>query len=123
MIIIYLSGAISGEPDLGKPLFDSVANELRAGGHTVFNPHDSDREHGVKSADAVFGGSNNVLRRQVLLRDCAFICNEAQLVVALDSWKRSRGSRMEIALAKAIGIPVRFLHRKKNGKANNGKRG
>jgi hypothetical protein len=114
MIIIYLSGAISGEPDLGKPLFDSVANELRAAGHTVCNPHDFDREHGVKSSDAVFGGSNNMLRRQVLLRDCAFICNEAQMVVALSSWKRSRGSRMEIALAKAIGIPVRYLREKRS---------
>jgi hypothetical protein len=115
LTIIYLSGAISGEPDLGKPLFDSIADELRAQGHTVLNPHDFDREHNVNPQEATFGGSNNALRRQVLLRDYAFICNEAEEVVALWTWRKSRGSRSEIAVAVACGIPVRYLRKPKNG--------
>jgi hypothetical protein len=100
--------------------FDAIAAEYRAQGHTVANPHDFDREHNVLPQEAIFGGSNPMLRRQVPLRDCAFICNEAQLVVALPSWKRSRGARAEIFLAEACGIPVKFLRSKKPRKRQEG---
>ena len=35
---IYISGPMTGKPDLNEPLFRSTEERLREMGHTVFNP-------------------------------------------------------------------------------------
>ena len=36
---IYISGPMTGKPDLNEPLFRSTEERLREMGHEVFNPH------------------------------------------------------------------------------------
>lgn len=37
---IYISGPMTGHPDLNRPAFDAAAKRLRENGHFAINPHD-----------------------------------------------------------------------------------
>ena len=80
MAIIYLSGPMTGYPDYNYPAFNLAAAALRAYGHRVYNP-----------AFAAFS---------------AFICLEADTIVALPGWEKSRGATAEMALAHVCGLEV-----------------
>ena len=87
---IYISGPMTGKPDLNEPLFRSTEERLRELGHTVFNPHNVQLQPSYRDYLAV---------------DLAWICENADALVVLPGWTDSPGSRVEGALADAIGIP------------------
>ena len=94
MAIIYLSGPMTGYPDYNYPAFNAAAAALRAYGHRVYNPaefpHDGD-SFPMRRAFAAFS---------------AFICLEADTIVALPGWEKSRGANAEMALAHVCGLEV-----------------
>lgn len=91
---IYLSGPISGMPDKNHPLFMSVAQQLRAEGHEVFNPRE-------------FCWTENVFpKRKAFATYCDFICNRADTIVLLPGWQHSKGATTEAGLAENCGLDV-----------------
>lgn len=93
---LYLSGPMTGLPDLNYPAFNNAAHQLRALGHEVYNP-------------AEWEGKNNkgVFNLELAFQDyCHFIIRRADGVVTLEGWENSPGATAETALAKAIGKPV-----------------
>jgi len=60
---IYLSGPMTGLPDLNFPAFAAMTDTLRAGGHTVTNPAELNPD----------GGSwNDCMRRDIVaLMECS----------------------------------------------------
>ena len=97
---------MSGEPSLNYPLFNSWATTLRDEGFEVFNPAE-----GVNpEAETEIGGSN---RREIMRRDLVWILDEADEIAMIDGWQRSKGAKAEKATAESIGLPVRYLAKRK----------
>lgn len=92
----YLSGPMTGLPELNYPTFRTATEHLRALGHEVYNPSEWEDRY-----------NKGVFNHQIAFADyCVYIAREADAVVVLPGWKDSKGSRAEVALAHALGKPV-----------------
>lgn len=89
---LYLSGPISGYPDLNFPLFIRTATKLRALGYTVFNP-------------AEMGEHDNWTHADYMRRDIAYML-DADGMAVLEYAELSKGCATELAVAHAIGLTV-----------------
>lgn len=87
---VYVSGPMTGLPDMNFPAFHAAADTLRRAGHEVVNP-----------ADAGSGGDwsyEDYLRRDLQdLLGCTAIC-------MLPGWEASKGARVEEHMARALGL-------------------
>ena len=92
----YISGPMTGLPGFNYAAFDATALWLRAWGFVVVNP----AEVGRAVPDAGWD-------RYMELAARAIVDPSLDLVVTLDGWEKSRGARLEVALARRLGIPVR----------------
>jgi hypothetical protein len=107
---IYLAGPMRGRDDFNFPAFHAAAAKLRAQGHEVLNPAETDHNSGFDPAG--MKGTNAELEhaafdlRAALAFDLTWICTNAETVAVLPNWQRSLGARAEVAAAHAIGIPV-----------------
>jgi hypothetical protein len=107
---VYLAGPMRGIPEFNFPLFLAVGEYLeQEWNFEVFNPaqHDIDRGFDFSGYDGTEDLSDTGFDlRQSLGDDLEFVAREADLVVVLDGWERSKGARAEVATALALGIPV-----------------
>jgi thioesterase domain-containing protein len=96
--IVYLSGPMTGLPDLNFPAFHQAAARLRASGYTVINPAEMDEaEAGVQRE------WHEYLRRDIrVLVDCTHIA-------MLPGWEKSKGARLERHIAQELGMGVIFV--------------
>jgi len=86
----YISGAMTGLPEMNYPEFNRVAAMLRARGMTVENP----AENPLQETWAEY---MRVAIRQLLTCDS---------VVLLPSWFESRGAQLEVRIASALGMTI-----------------
>lgn len=93
MQTLYLAGKMTGEPEMGFPLFNATAAKLRSEGFNVINPAETD------------GGSTDKSWNYYMRKDIAQMM-QCDAVVALHNWKDSKGAKIEIQLAHDLGIPV-----------------
>lgn len=91
---IYLSGPISGMPEKNHPLFMRVAGCLRGMGHRVYNPRE------FTWTEPTFP------KRKAFAEYCAFICNEADTIVLLPGWQKSKGATTEHGLAENCSLDI-----------------
>lgn len=100
--LVYLAGAMRHREDLNFPMFDEWTKELRRQGYRVVNPADLDRAVGfdptVHDADQSF--VHEALRRDI---EALLTCDALAL---LPDWKGSAGVKVELTVARAIGLPV-----------------
>ena len=95
----YLAGPMRGMPEHNFAAFETVTARLRALGWEVFNPCEGE-------------DPNDPDIRKLLAKDTAWICEYATALVLLPGWESSKGARMEVALAAAIGgIQVWYVER------------
>lgn len=94
---IYLSGPMTGYPQFNYPAFADATKRMRKAGFTVFTPHEFLTNAGTPSQADL---------RRAFAAYCKFICEEAEAVVVLDGWTKSKGATCEVALARNCGIPV-----------------
>lgn len=112
---IYLAGPMRGIKAYNHPAFDRAAAVLRAEGHEVFSPAEHDRElfpqydwpgmSGDMAADG-FTGQN---MREVIRNDLVWIAENAESIALLPGWERSRGAKVERALAEFLSLYIREL--------------
>lgn len=89
---VYVSGKITGMPNLNKYKFEAAEKHLTQCGYDVINPHKLPSNHD-KSWESY-------------MKECVKALTTAQMVVVLDDWKHSRGAIREVMLAKWLNIPV-----------------
>lgn len=102
---VYLAGPMTGIKDFNFPAFFAAAKRLEADGHTVFNPAAED----LKSWKTMAGVKKHANYRDCLRKDLNWILDKAECIAILPNWQRSKGVKAELALAKALGIEIRFL--------------
>lgn len=89
---IYLSGAMTGCPDLNFPAFNAAARELRAKGFEVANPAEIE-----PTGEKTWA---NCMRADIkALCDCC-------TVALLPGWESSKGANIEARLANQLGMRV-----------------
>jgi nucleoside 2-deoxyribosyltransferase len=105
---VYIAGPMSGIPLYNFPEFDRVAAEWRALGHDVASPADITRglywerfgrQYNPATDRAEWGDE---ITCELFERDLAAVCQSDALVL-LTGWNQSRGARMEITVACALG--------------------
>ena len=89
---IYLSGAMTGFPDLNFPAFHAAASALRAKGHDVVNPAEIEPEGEKTWASCMRADLKAML-------DCC-------TVALLPGWEDSKGANIEARLALNLGMRV-----------------
>lgn len=90
--VIYISGPMTGLPDLNKPAFHTAAALLHRAGYAVVNP----ACNGLPD-EAPWGAH---LRQDIKqLMDCTG-------VATLPGSAASKGARLELHNARALGMPV-----------------
>ena len=102
-----------GIPDFNFPAFAEATEELRRLGHTVFSPAERDIEkYGAGVSNSATGNEAEAVAavgfslREALAADTQWIALHANAVAVLPGWENSKGAQAEVALARAIGLPV-----------------
>lgn len=90
---LYLSGPMTGVPDLNRPAFNAAAKALRSAGYAVVNPPELDRNE------------PRTTWKECLQRDIRhmMLCGA---VATLPNWTKSRGANLEIYVGKKLSYPV-----------------
>lgn len=89
---VYIAGPMTGLPENNYPAFNELARELRARGLEVENPADN---------PAPSCGSWLAYMRMAVAQVA-----RCDAVVLLPGWEKSRGARVEFALATGLGLEV-----------------
>ncbi len=89
---LYVSGPITGLPDLNKPAFAEAAEQLRAAGHSVINPHE------VGEASELLLPWEDYLRADLIA-----MLQGADALAMLPGWVNSRGATLEYHIAERLG--------------------
>lgn len=93
---LYLAGPMTGFEDFNFPAFNAMAADLRAHGYIVENP----AEHGVvEDADWADYLAYDLTRLG--------LCG---MVAVLPGWENSKGARLEVHIARELGMPVVNAH-------------
>lgn len=88
----YISGKITGMPNLNKHKFAAAAALLWKQGYRDVNPHELPSNH-----DKSWASYMKVCIRYICLCDVVFV---------LDDWKQSRGAMCEVFIASFLGIEI-----------------
>jgi nucleoside 2-deoxyribosyltransferase len=96
--IIYISGPMTGLPDLNFPAFHEAAKNLRAAGYQVVNPAEKNEEGDPSMAWLDY------MRLDIkMLMDCDGIAT-------LPGCEKSKGANVEIGIMVGLGLPVNPLY-------------
>ena len=112
---VYLAGPMRGIKDFNFPAFMEADIKLTAAGHKVFNPAARDiQKYGVGVCNSPTGDFKDIKHlgfslREALSADTKYICEEADAVVLLPGWEKSKGACAEKALAEALGLEVFYF--------------
>lgn len=89
---IYISGPMTGKPDLNRPAFNAKAAELRALGHEVVNPAELPEIPG--------GTWHDYMKADIkLLLEC-------DAIYMLPGWVGSKGAALEYDIARDLGMEI-----------------
>lgn len=89
----YLSGPMTDIPEFNVPAFAHAARVLRERDFTVINPAEA------------FGGDTTRAWSCYIRHDIAALLRVDEVRV-LPGWEMSRGARLEVCVAQALGMPV-----------------
>ncbi|WP_285055181.1 DUF4406 domain-containing protein [Pedobacter ginsengisoli] len=90
---IYISGAITGIPDLNKAAFAQATKTFRDLGYIVVNPH-----------ELCDGLTED--QWSLCMRRCITALMDCDVVIMLDNWYGSRGALVEYQIAFSLGMEV-----------------
>lgn len=95
MQIVYVAGQITGMPEKNRPAFDRAAALLRKSGYQPVIPHD------ICPSAASW--------EDAMKADIPVLCT-CDAIALLPGHEKSRGARLEYALARELGLRVIFMN-------------
>ena len=105
---VYLAGPMSGKPLYNFAAFDEAAAHWRGNGHDVSSPADITRglywERFGRMYDPATDRAEwgDRITCELFERDLRAVC-DCEAIALLEGWQNSRGAKMEIAVAQALG--------------------
>lgn len=90
-MIIYISGPMSGLPEFNFPAFTEAAKKLRELGHIVISPHEIEQP---------------ALTWEACMRQDIKQLMDADMVVVLPGWEKSKGANIEVDIAIGLGMQI-----------------
>lgn len=100
---IYVAGPMSSMQDFNYPEFFTVANALRELGHEVINPAET---NGPTIEEALKDVVSNPMEWEDYMRIDLRSITQVDALCLLPGWQFSKGARLEVTVAKALGIPI-----------------
>ena len=91
----YLCGPMTSKSDFNLPTFKAAAENLRGMGYTVYNPGE------------LFDGDATREFKEYMRPEIKALLETQKALVVLPGWQDGVGARLEVAIAAAIGLPVR----------------
>lgn len=111
----YLAGRMTGTKGFGFRLFDAVADELRHRGIDVIVPSELEdaatRKVALASKDgdpADYYKLTGLTRGRLLGRDVRIVLDDADSVIVIPGWRKSRGALLETYSAWLHGKPILY---------------
>lgn len=89
---VYLSGPMTGLPELNFPQFHHYANWLRERGYEVVNP-------------AELNPDKTMSWEQCMKTDIKALC-DCDAIYLLPGWQNSKGAHLELHIAHRLGLKV-----------------
>lgn len=102
--LAYIAGPMRGYPMWNSAAFDRAKEKLRKAGWNPVSPIDLDRAAGMDLTNDSIELTREDLTDCIVRDTHALVVCDA--VVLLPGWEKSKGARVEIALAKFLDIPV-----------------
>ena len=101
---VYLAGPMRGKPRYNFDAFAEFAAKLRERGFRVWSPHEDDLASGFDpDKDVVNPGPEGL--RAFMAKDLPMVC-AADLVAIMPGWEDSKGTNIELTVARMLDIPV-----------------
>ena len=99
---VYVSGPMSYYPHHNMESFRDVCEQLRSQGLVVNSPHEIEAP--------LLDLATEEEKWQYFMRHDIALLLESKSVVVLHGWECSRGARLEVYIAHALGMPVLPYH-------------
>jgi hypothetical protein len=96
----YISGPMTGMPEMNFPAFNRAAANLRSLGYRVVNPAELDE----------LDEGQTLEWEDYMRRDIAAMVASCNRIAMLPGWHRSRGAMAEHFIATTLGMTVMFLN-------------
>lgn len=96
-MILYISGPMTGIKDKNFPAFEDATMHLRNAGYQVVSPHELESE-------LVRFTWEDCLRRDI---QAEMACHS---IATLPGWKKSKGAKLEVYIAQALGYEVHTIN-------------
>lgn len=103
----YLAGPMTGIHHFNFPAFDEATAAIRGMGHQVWSPAEHDRLNGF---DETLNSLDDFDLKAAMAWDLDVILNHVDAVALLPGWEKSKGTAVELAVARAVGREVWFYH-------------
>lgn len=97
---VYISGPMTGIPNLNADAFAAAAKRLRNRGYKVISPPEQDRLTFGALEDS---GNESDTWKRCLRRDLRDLL-DCSCIHLLSGWQRSKGATLEMMVAKEIGL-------------------
>jgi len=91
---LYLSGGMTGIPEKNYWAFRDNTALLREAGYSVVNPWELDEQ------------DRRATWEECLRRDIVEMMQRCDAIAVLPGWKKSKGAKLEVEIAKRLGWPV-----------------
>jgi dienelactone hydrolase len=109
---LYLAGPMSQKPFFNYPAFHAAEAELTDVGHEVFSParmtefdHGADYSTRYPTGDHAAAVCDGFNFRRAMAWNLMAICNEVDAIALLPGYEQSKGTQVELAVARLLGIP------------------
>lgn len=102
---VYISGAMTGVEDYNRPAFKKAEERLSNMNFDVTNPHNLFTEEELHSILGDVSLSEDEKWGLFMKRDIEYLV-KCDFIAVLPYWETSRGANLELAIAKAIKMPI-----------------
>ncbi len=105
----YLAGPMTGIPQHNIPAFDEAAIKLRSHGYDIISPAELDAELRPEFREQALADETGLVvpdglsHGEVVARDVRMIADEADGIIFLPGWQKSKGARLEAYIALLYG--------------------